>query len=145
MSQQWPTYEQRYNKKYYETDKIKKQLPKNRCDAYNAQRHLWVLLVRNAKLDYHNKLNLKNLSDRKTFWKTVKPFFTEKGVNQDRILLFEENETISESDEISKNLNNFFANIVKHLNIPQYENHLVNTDNIDDPILKAKEKIKGAL
>ena len=33
-------------------------------------------------------------------------------------------------------LNNFIADIVKNVNIPQYEDHLVKTDNIDDPILR---------
>ena len=68
---------------------------------------------------------------------------TDKGVNHDRILLVEENETISDNDEISEKLNNFFADIVKNWNIPQYENHSVNADNIDDPILRTKEKIKN--
>ena len=40
-------------------------------------------------------------------------------------------------------LNNFIADIAKNLNIPQYEDHLVKTDNIDDPILRAKEKFKN--
>ena len=120
---------------------------KHRCNvnrkAYNAQRSRWVSLVRKAKLDYYNKLNHKKVSDNKSFWKTVKPFFTDKGVNHDRILLVEENETISDNNEISEKLNNFFADIVKNLNIPQYEDHLVNTDNIDEPILRAKVKFKN--
>ena len=37
----------------------------------------------------------------------------------------------------------FFADIVKILNIPQYENQLVSTDNIDDPILRVEEKFKN--
>ena len=45
--------------------------------------------------------------------------------------------------EISEKLNNFFGDIVKNLNIPQYEDHSVNTDNIDDPILIPKEKFKN--
>ena len=52
------------------------------------------------------------MSDNKTFWKTVKPFFTDNGVNQDRILLVKENETISDNDEISEKITNFFADIV---------------------------------
>ena len=82
------------------------------------------------------------MSDNKTFWKTVKPFFTDEGFNHDRILMARENETIPENNEISEKLNNFFADIAKKLNIPQYEDHLVNTDNFDDPILKAKENFK---
>ena len=80
------------------------------------------------------------MSDNKKFWKTIKPFFTDKGVNHDRILLVEENETISDNDEISEKLTNFFADVVKNSNIPRYEDHSVNIDNIDDPTLRAKEK-----
>ena len=32
---------------------------------------------------------------------------------------------------------------MKILNIPQYENQLVSTDNIDDPILRVEEKFKN--
>ena len=77
----------------------------------------------------------KLVSDNQTSWKTVKPFFTDKGVNHDRILLDEENQTISGNDEICERLNNFFEDIAKNLNIPQYEDRLVYTDNIDDTIL----------
>ena len=80
------------------------------------------------------------MSDSKTFWKTIKPFFTDKGVNHDRILLVEENETISDNDEISEKLTNFFPDVVKNSNIPRYEDHSVNADNIDDPTSKTKEK-----
>ena len=41
---------------------------------------------------------------------------------------------ISENDEISEKLKNFFSDIVKNLNISQYKDHLVNSDNIVDPI-----------
>ena len=106
--------------------------------ANNAQRNLCVSLVRKAKWDYYNKLNHKELSGNKTFSKTVKPFFADKEVNHDGILLVEEIEAISDNDEI----NNFFADIVKNLNIPHYEDHLVNIDNVDDPTLRAKENLK---
>ena len=100
------------------------------------QRNLCVSLVTEAKLDYFDKLNYKKVSDNKTFWKTVKPFFTDKGVNHDRILLVEEHEIISDNDKISEKLNNFFADVVKNLNISQYEEHIVNINNIDGPIFK---------
>ena len=58
------------------------------------------------------------MSDNKIFWKTVKSFFTDKGVNHNRILLVEENEIISDNDEISEKLNNFFAGIVRYFEHP---------------------------
>ena len=56
-------------------------------------------------------------------------------------MLVEEDETISDNDKISEKLNNFFGDIVKNVNIPQYEVHIVKTDNIDNPISRAKEKL----
>ena len=52
--------------------------------------------------------------------KSVRPFFTDKGVNHDGILLVEENETISDNDEIPEKLNNFFADVVKNLNMQNF-------------------------
>ena len=52
---------------------------------------------------------------------------------------------VQENDEISERLNKFFADILKNLHIPQYEDHLVYTNNIDGPILWAKEKFKNHL
>ena len=49
--------------------------------------NLCVSLVGKAKLDYHNKRNHKKVSDNKTFWKFVNPFFTDKGVSHNKILL----------------------------------------------------------
>ena len=57
------------------------------------------------------------MSDDKTFWTTIKPLFTDKTVNQDRILLVKKNETILDNDKISEKVNNFFEGRVKHLNI----------------------------
>ena len=80
---------------------------KNTCDAdrkaYYAQRNLCVSLVGKAKLDYYNKLDHKKVSDNNTYWKTLKPFFTDKGVNHDRILLVEEYEAIQIIMEYLKN------------------------------------------
>ena len=50
------------------------------------------------------------------------------------------NETISDNNEIFEKLNNFCADTVKNLNIPQYEDHLVTNDNMDNTILRGKEK-----
>ena len=68
---------------------------KSQCVTTNSQRNLCVSIVRKAKWDYYNKLDHKELADNKNFWKTVKPFFTDKGVNNEKMLLFEEVWTIS--------------------------------------------------
>ena len=43
-------------------------------------------------------------------------------------------------EEVAKELNNFLANVVKNLNIPNYEYCDSLAENIDDPTLKAIAK-----
>ena len=64
-------------------------------------------------------------------------------MNHDKIILVEDDEIISESEQISESLNNFFADAIINLNIPQYEDLTSNTSGIDDPVLRAIEKYKN--
>ena len=48
---------------------------------YKKQRNFCVNLLRNTKKDYFQKLNIKDLIDKKKFWKTIKPFFSNKSLN----------------------------------------------------------------
>ena len=48
-----------------------------------------------GKKNYFDRLVFKNVTDNEKFWKTVKPFFTDKGWNHDKIILMEDNEIIS--------------------------------------------------
>ena len=54
----------------------------------------------------------------KSFWKAVKPFFTSKSSIRERILLVENNEVISENEEISSTFNAYFNRITDNLEIP---------------------------
>ena len=38
-------------------------------------------LLRKTKKNFYKALDEKQVSDSKTFWKNVKPFFSDKGVN----------------------------------------------------------------
>ena len=49
----------------------------------------------------------------------MKPFFTDKGMNHDKTILMENDEIISENERISESFNNFFADAIINLNIPQ--------------------------
>ena len=63
--------------------------------------------------------------------------------NSEKILLFEEVETLPDCKKIPQRLNNFSDDAVKNLNIPPYEDPSVNTDHIEDPIKKSTEKLKN--
>ena len=120
---------------------FEKQKCKNR-KLFCKQRNKCVSLLRKSKKDYFENLNEKNITDNKRFWKTVKPFLSKKIHLSERINLTEEenNSLLTNCEEVAEELNNFFANAVKNLNISNYENCDSLAENIDDPTLKAIAK-----
>ena len=70
----------------------------------------------------------------KTFCKTIKPNFTDKGINNDNMTLAENEETVSDNKKISETLNNFFSEVVTNLNLSQYDNPTVNVEDIENPV-----------
>ena len=46
--------------------------------AYNKQRNISVSLIRSEKKNFFRNINTSDITDNKTFWETVKPFFTDK-------------------------------------------------------------------
>ena len=74
--------------------------------------------------------------------KTVKPSLSKKIHLPEKINLIKEenNSLLNNCEEVAKELNKFFANAVKNLNIPNYENYNSLAENIDDPTLKAIAK-----
>ena len=71
---------------------------KNQCASTRkvciSQRTLCVSIVTKAKKNYCNELDHKKLTI-----KTGKPFFTEKEVNYEKLLLIEEEETTSDNNK----------------------------------------------
>ena len=57
--------------------------------AYNKQRNLCVSLIRREKKNFFNNISTRDITDNKTFWKTVKPLFTEKIQTKSKITLIE--------------------------------------------------------
>ena len=94
--------------------------------AYNTQRNYCVSLVRKAKKSYSTNLDHEKIVDNKIFWKTIKPYFTDKGINHNNITLVENEETVSKNKEISETYNSFFSEVVANLNLPQYDDPTVN-------------------
>ena len=122
--------------------------------AYNAQRNLCVTLIRQAKKRFFSNLDTCDITDNKTFWKTVKPFLTDKVKIKSKITLierkqkenqaeiFEEEEIISDDKEIAEVFNEFFINIVPNLKITT--DHFQNPDfqRTENPVLNAINKYK---
>ena len=108
--------------------------------AYNTQRNYRVSLVRKAKKSYCSNFDHKKIVDNKTSWKIIKPYFTDESINRDNITLVENEETVSDDNEISETLNNFFSEVVTNLNLPQYNDPTVNLEDIEDQVARAVQK-----
>ena len=54
---------------------------------YKRQRNHCLSILRKSKKEYFNSLNMKQVSDNKLFWKSVKPFFNDKGFNSSKTLV----------------------------------------------------------
>ena len=102
---------------------------------YKHQRNHCLSILRETKKEYFNSLNIKQVSDNKLFWKSVKPFFNDKGSNSLKIKLVEENNIITDEEEIANIMNNYFINVTKTLNLKkphgvgrsgenEFENHI---------------------
>ena len=65
-------------------------------------------------MNYYGNLNEKDITDNKKFWKTVKPFLSDKSINSDKIHLNENGELINSKTKAAEVLNEFFSNVVKN-------------------------------
>ena len=110
---------------------------------YNKQRNLCVSITRKAKRSYYENLDLKDITDSKKFWATVKSLFSNKIKSTEYITLEENGKIISNDKELARIFNEFFVNIVPNLDINTNHSFLINTDNESDPIEKAIAKYKN--
>ena len=97
-------------------NKFNKNSSAKNWNSYKKQRNFCLKLLRQTKEKYFNNINVKKVSDNKTFWKSVKPFFSNKGLNSNNILLVEENEIVNDDGKIATIMNRYFTNIAKHKN-----------------------------
>ena len=93
--------------------------------------------MRKSKKEYFNNLNEKSVCDNKKFWRVVKPLLSNKIILNEKIKIVEGDKIIRSDKETAKVLNEFFANVVTNLNIPQLNQIDRTSENVSDPIIKA--------
>ena len=76
-----------------------------------------ILLFRRTKRKYHSSLGEKSVTENKKFWRTIKPFPSDKTLFNAKITLKEDGE-ISSDKEITHVRDTFFSNRVSNLNLP---------------------------
>ena len=69
--------------------RLRKKFLKNRNDynkrEFSKQRNYCVPYVRKSKKLYYSNLDEKKVTDNKTFWKTIKPFLSDKIVSREKV------------------------------------------------------------
>ena len=91
-------------------------------EKYRKLRNDCVKLTKKVKREYFQNLNIKTINDNKTFWKTVKPFFSDKGNKDQRKNILVENNEINRDDiKNTSTMNDYFVDITKNLDIPEIE------------------------
>ena len=123
--------------------------------AHNKQSNLCVSLIRSEKKSFFNNINTRDTTDNKTFWKTGKPFFTDKIKIKSKITLIKKNvsqegqeeigseKMITEDQAVAEVFNKFFINIVPNLKISTdhgYDNDFIATD---DQVKNAVNKFRN--
>ena len=74
---------------------------------------------------------MQDITDSKKFWKTIRPYFSDKGCNQTEIKIFEKDSIITdEKKNIATLMNNYFKNITKNLDLKP--STVSNTNDIDE-------------
>ena len=84
---------------------------------YSKLRNHFVLVLRKSKSDCFGNLHEKNMIDKKTFWKTIKPFLSDKVRLTNKMTLIHEKEIIVDDYNTTAVLNTLFSNILSYLNI----------------------------
>ena len=110
---------------------------------YSKQRNYCVSLLRKSKSEYFGNLNEKKISDNKKFWKTIKPFLSNKITSTQKITLIDKEDIIMGNDNTAEVLNTLFSNIVSNLKIEGYSNCDPLANNIRDPVLKCVVKYRN--
>ena len=108
--------------------------------TYKKQRNYCVSLMCQSKKQYYGSLNVNHIADNKNFWRVVKPNFSNKILDSNRVILRGGGKTISDTEKVADSFNKIFVNIGKTLKIGKDKQFLVETSDAFDPVLRTIKK-----
>ena len=116
--------------KYYNTKDV------NDYDIFKKQRNFVSKLYKKEKRKFYKNLDINDLLDNKTFWKYMKPLFSEKYECKPEITLVDGDNIITEDQDLAETFSIFFKKAVSNLEIK--ENHdildFVDPSEFEDPV-----------
>jgi hypothetical protein len=111
-------------------------------NKYKTQRNKVNKLKRNSIKQYFENKCQSNKSHSKSFWETIKPFFSNKNTNSNQTInLLENDQIVSDTEKVCSIFNDFFIDITK--NIVQDDD--ISNDGVtrNESITKIREHYRG--
>ena len=88
-----------------------------------------------CKREYFDKLNVKTTT--KPFWKTCKPYFSNKHSHGgSKITLIENDRIVSENNKIAKTFNTYFESVADSLNLFEWIGETGNSNDKTEQMVK---------
>ena len=112
-------------------------------NKFRKHRNSCVKLFRREKRNCYNNLDISLVTDNKKFWKTVKPFFSDKSQSKNKIVFIEEETIICNDLEVAETMDEFFVSVTDSLGINENSGYENATEGISDPIDKAVHKFSN--
>ena len=114
--------------------KYLKNKSKTNLSSYKKQRNFCSKLYKKERKKYYNNLNIKNITENKEFWRTIKPFLSEKTKSSQKIFICKGDEIISDDRDIAENFSQFFQNAVNSLGIENNQTIIEGENPVDTAI-----------
>ena len=106
---------------------------------YKKQKNFCSKLYKKERRRYFESLDTSKIVDNKTFWKNIQPLFSEKRKVANKVThVDKENQIFSETNLVSEEINSFFQNATKNLDINEnsYIKHDMKLMNIQIQLKK---------
>ena len=111
--------------------------------SFKKQKNFCSKLYKKERKKYYDALDIKKVTDNKQFWKTIKPFLSEKSKKSLKITLKSEEKIISNEGIVAEEFSTFFENAVKSLGIDTGNPLLGDTTSLDNPVEIAIKKFEN--
>ena len=99
---------------------------------YKKYRNYCVSLLKKEKRIFYTNLDLNVIADNKKFWQNVKPLFSGKNKSQTSITLIENENIVSQKEEVAEILNTYFIESVQNLEIEKFADDSVERAQLED-------------
>ena len=101
---------------------------------YKKQKNFCSRLYKKERKKFYSELDIKNITDNKLFWKTMKPLLSDKCSQASKISLVQKGNVISDDQELARTFNSFFETAVDSLGIKENVSDLDISINSEDPV-----------